>query len=151
MSVPHRVSMTAFLATLSLQLFACAGIVRFPEIPRGYDGRPEAASAYGRGDYTTALRIARPPAEQGNAAAQYDLAVLYERGRGVPRDYAEAASWYRKAAEQGFFPAQTNLGSMYEEGRGVAADINEAVAWYRKAAAQGDDAAQRALRRLNLR
>ena len=40
-------------------------------------------------------------AEQGNAAAQYNLGVMYDNGEGVPQDYAEAAKWYRLAAEQG--------------------------------------------------
>ena len=40
-------------------------------------------------------------AEQGNAAAQYNLGVMYDNGEGVPQDYAEAAKSYRLAAEQG--------------------------------------------------
>jgi hypothetical protein len=40
-------------------------------------------------------------AEQGNAVAQYNLAVCYERGEGTEPDEAMAAQWYRKAADQG--------------------------------------------------
>ncbi len=58
-------------------------------------------AAYQRGDYATALREWRPLAEQGNTEAQYGLGVMYDKGRGVPRDHAEALQWYRKAAEQG--------------------------------------------------
>jgi len=53
-----------------------------------------------RGDYATALRLWRPLAEQGDAAAQYNLGNMYVKGAGVPQDDAEAVKWYRLAAEQ---------------------------------------------------
>ncbi len=34
---------------------------------------------------------------------------MYETGRGVAQDYAEALKWYRLAAEQGVAIAQFNL------------------------------------------
>ena len=34
---------------------------------------------------------ARAKAEQGDAAAQYNLGMLYADGRGVPQDHVEAA------------------------------------------------------------
>ena len=52
---------------------------------------------------------------------------MYETGRGVERDYAEAAKWYLKAAEQGFAPAQNHLAMMYYSGRGVGQDYREAA------------------------
>ena len=51
-------------------------------------------------------------AAQGNAAAQFNLGVMYENGRGVRRDDAEAVKWYRQAAAQGLAQAQFNLGVM---------------------------------------
>ena len=79
----------------------------------------------------------RAKAEQADAAAQFNLGVMYYEGRGVWQDYNQAAAWYRKAAEQGHAKAQTNLGMMYEKGQGVPQDYNQAVAWYRKASEQG--------------
>ena len=67
---------------------------------------------------------------------------MYDQGRGVPQDDAEAVAWYRRAAEQGNARAQYNLGGMYREGRGVPQDDAEAVAWYRRAAEQGHARAQ---------
>jgi hypothetical protein len=99
-------------------------------------------AAYQRDDYETALRLIRPPAEQGNADAQFGLGVMYSKGHGVPQDYAAAASWFRKAADQGDAVAQSNLGMMYANGQGVRQDYAAAVSWYRKAADQGDTAAQ---------
>ncbi len=66
----------------------------------------EGAAAYQRGDYATALRLLRPLAEQGDAAAQNNLGVISANGRGVPQDDAEAAKWFRLAAEQGLVEAQ---------------------------------------------
>lgn len=97
-----------------------------------------AEAAYHRGDYATALRLLKPLAEKGDPNAQYNLAILYYEGRGVPRNYAEAAKWYRKAADQGDVSAQYNLGNMYKDGQGVPQDYAEAVKWFRKAAEQGD-------------
>jgi S1-C subfamily serine protease len=68
--------------------------------------------------------------------------MMYDNGRGVPKDSAEAVKWYRKAAEQGFAPAQVDLGAMYHNGDGVLKDSAEAVKWFRKAADQGDSSAQ---------
>ena len=97
----------ALSASFSLHLVAgCAGTAY---ISLGYPGRQDAATAYRRGDYATALRITQPLAEQGNPSAQYDLGVLYEKGRGVAKDEVEAATWYRKAADQGYEQAQRAL------------------------------------------
>ena len=43
----------------------------------------------------------RLAADQGDAAAQFNLGVMYDNGRGVLKDEAEAVRWYRLAAEQG--------------------------------------------------
>ena len=40
----------------------------------------------------------RALAEQGDAEVQYNLGGMYQLGRGVPQDYAEAVRWYRLAA-----------------------------------------------------
>ena len=98
--------------------------------------------AYNRGDYATAWEEWLPLAEQGHAAAQSNLGLMYSSGHGVPQDYAVAAKWYRRAAEQGFARAQFNLGTMYEHGKSVAQDYAEAAKWYRLAAEQGDGLGQ---------
>ena len=94
-------------------------------------GFDEGAAAYKRGDYETAFREMKPLAEQGDAAAQLLLGVMYSQGQGVSQDETEAASWWRKAAKQGDALAQFNLGVMYDLGRGVSQDSAEAVRWYR--------------------
>src|SRR3546814_8384958 len=46
--------------------------------------------------------------------SQYRLGLMYENGRGVPMDLAEAEKWYGRAAEQGYSGAQYNLGRSEE-------------------------------------
>lgn len=102
----------------------------------------EALNAHNRGDYSTALRLFRPLAEQGDTNAEFFLGAMYQFGRGVPRDDAKAVKWFRKAAAQGDTGAQNHLGFMYKRGRGVPQDYAEAARWYRKAAEQGHIASQ---------
>ena len=89
-------------------------------------------------DYSLAAKYYRIAAEKGMAAAQCDLAYLYESGLGVNRDPKLAAIWYRKAALQGDAEAQNNLGVLYSQGQGVARNAAAAVHWFRLAAAQSD-------------
>jgi len=56
--------------------------------------------AYDRGDYATALKEWRPLAEQGDATAQINLAVLYGDGLGVLKDYVQAHMWAYLAEAQ---------------------------------------------------
>jgi TPR repeat protein/S1-C subfamily serine protease/uncharacterized protein YecT (DUF1311 family) len=95
-----------------------------------------------RGDYATAMRIWRSLADQGDAAAQHNLGLMYANGQGVPQNYAAAVNWFRKAADQGDAKAQSNLGYAYLNGQGVAQDDAAAMSWYRKAADQGHVTAQ---------
>lgn len=105
----------------------------------------DAIAAYNRKDYSTALRLFRPLADQGIASAQSYLGRMYNNGQGLPQDYVVAVTWYRKAAEQGDSSAQWSLGIMYYEGQGVPQDYTVAVEWFRKAAQRGDPHAQLAL------
>jgi len=87
-------------------------------------------------------------AEQGNAEAQFNLGLLYDRGRGVPEDKSEALRWYRRAATQGDMFAQNALGDKYWEGTGVPKDDTKAVWWWRLAADKGFAPAQHSLGKL---
>lgn len=95
-----------------------------------------------RGDYATALREWQPLAEQGDALAQYNLGVLYRKGRGMPQDDVQARQWYAKAAAQGQAKAQYNLGTLYFNGDGVPKDYQQALRWFRLAADQREALAQ---------
>lgn len=101
--------------------------------------------AYNAGDYATAMKEWKPLAEQGDAAAQFNVGVMHERGKGVLKDNSEAAKWYELSAEQGHAHAQYNLGLMYIKGDGVSHDVTEALKWYRLSVEQGNAYAQKSL------
>ena len=63
----------------------------------------------------------RRAADQGVAAQSSSTQVAPRRiGRGVPKDYKEAAKWYAQGGRPGrCHKAQFNLGVMYYYGRGV--------------------------------
>jgi uncharacterized protein len=121
--------------TASLMLVATVGAAVAGEFE-------DATAAYNRGDYPTALHLISALAEQGDADAQFNLGLLYNKGKGVTQNYVEAVKWYGLAADQGHPGAQLNLGVMYKNGQGVAQNYAEAVKWYRLAADQGTAEAQ---------
>ena len=93
----------------------------------------------------------------GDAGAQYNLGMMYEKGSGVSQNYDRAVElytkaanqghagaqwWCRKSANQGLAQAQDILGTMYKHGLNVPQDDEHAVHWYKKAADQGYARAQ---------
>ena len=67
---------------------------------------------------------------------------MYDEGRGVPEDDAEAVRWFRLASEQGVAEAQAKLGVMYTNGEGVIKDAVMAHMWFNLAGANGIEAAR---------
>ena len=85
------------------------------------------------------MRWLRLAATQGDAAAQFRLAIADSVGRGVPEDDAEAARWYRLSAEQEYAAAQYHLGAAYAGGRGVGQDAVQAHMWFNLSATEGSE------------
>ena len=100
-------------------------------------GFSEAMAAYRVADYRKAYEEFLPLAEGGMAAAQYKLGLMYENGRGVPKDLAMAETWYSRAAEQGYSSAAYNLGFVYYSHN----DISGTTQWWSRAAQDGDEQA----------
>ena len=98
----------------------------------------DGVAAYKRGDYATAVALMEPLAEEGDAAAQYNLGITYARGLTGRKDYERSIKWFRRAADQGAALAQFNLGVIYQRGLGVPQDYAEAAKWY-LAAANGEE------------
>ncbi len=94
--------------------------------------------AWGRGDYTSAIKAWRPLAISGDADAQFNLVQAYKLGRGVPVDLKQAEDWYRKAALQGHLQAEDNYGLvMFQNG-----NRQQALPWIEKSATRGEPRAQ---------
>ena len=89
--------------------------------------------AYDRADYSTALKVWLPKAQEGDPEAMTNVGEIYEKGLGLAPDYEVAAFWYNKAAELDFARAQINLGYLNEMGLGVERNPRKALEWYRKA------------------
>ena len=102
-----------------------------------------------RGNNTEALMWYRKAAEQGHAAAQFDLGqMMYESGSGIEKNLKQAVYWIQKAAEQGHADAVNRLKEIAEEWyqRGETAkekqNYTEAAECYRNAARIGHANAQ---------
>jgi len=90
-----------------------------------------------RGDGVRVASMWQKSCEGGYALGCYSLGWMFDRGRAVAQDDAEAVSLYRQACELGYALGCSNLGGMYAYGRGVAQDDAEAVSLYRQACKMG--------------
>ena len=89
------------------------------------------------GDQAHAFTLYLSAAKAGVPEAQFNVAVMYDSGRGTRHDALQAALFYAFAAVNGNARAAYNLGLLYESGDGVSRNIGLARAWYRKAAEAG--------------
>ncbi len=126
------------LSNSCLLLFLIFGVITTAWAETFDDG----VVAYRNGNYMRALKIWTPLAEAGDAAAHFNIGIMFAAGQGVEPDQRRAVDHYRKAAEKGYPPAQFNLGAAYVDGKGVKADIAKAIEWWQKAAANDLDRAQ---------
>ena len=83
-------------------------------------------------------KILLAAAASGEPTAAYEVATRFAEGRGVPRNFQEAAVWYERAARAGLAPAMFRLGALYEKGNGVVKNLNEARRLYLAAAEKGN-------------
>jgi len=99
----------------------------------------DALKAYHQGGYMKAFSLFFSLAKEGDAKAQYNVAMMYENAQGVTKDTIEARKWYEKAAQQGNAQAQYNLGYIYakEAKKGNPHGYEKAKYWYEKAAKGG--------------
>ena len=105
------------------------------------DDFQNARDAIDKEDYKTAHQIFLKLAKKGHVEAQFNLALIYDLGKGVPKNHKEAVKWYRLAAEQGLAEAQLNLGVNYGLGRGVPQDYVLAHMWHNLAGSNGNEIA----------
>jgi TPR repeat protein len=89
-------------------------------------------------DDLKALSYYRRAAEQGYQTAQFQVAWIYENGRGVPKDYATALLWYQKLADEGSPIGTRGVGWMYYKGWATDQDYQKAREYFDKASQMGD-------------
>ena len=95
----------------------------------------------------------RKAADLGDRLAEYSIARMCERRRGVPRDVAQAVGWYKRLAEVDAHvdsaadpfslgtrwarEAEQALARIYDRGDGIPRDATQALYGYRKLAEHG--------------
>ena len=94
------------------------------------------------GKFDEAKKIFLKMARKSIPEAQFNLALMYQDGKGVPRSMKKAAKWYTKAADNGMDEALLNLGCMYLLGNGVPTSEKKAFDLVQKAADNGYGKAQ---------
>lgn len=105
---------------------------------------PEAAVALGfiaetvEDNEAQALNEYEKAALKGDALGQYNLALMYLYGKGIPVNYSKAKELLAEAANQGIPEAMNQLGAIYFNGLGISRDTQQALAWYQKAAGLGN-------------
>jgi len=102
-----------------------------------------------RKDFVTVAKLLEKAAKLDHPNAQYNLAVMYQKGDGVEQDMQKALFWYEKAAEAHLAIAQYNLGMIYFEGSIVEKNEEKAKELWQKAANQGLEAAVKLMYSIN--
>ena len=83
----------------------------------------------------TTMRHLRHAAERGDAAAQFNLGILYnsrldDNGYAIEANRAEAIKWLLAAAEQGLPRAQSRLAELYAGGPNASGNFVNACVWF---------------------
>jgi len=94
-------------------------------------------AAFEAKNFSQAMQLLNPYAEEGDAEAQFRVAIMHQNGLGVVANPMAAYKWMKASAEQGLAMAQHSLGFMYMEGECVDQNGEKAVEWFTKAADQG--------------
>lgn len=128
----------AIIVGVSLIVGALAGSIGM--MPEKRTGVAEQADSSAK-RLTDVLKLA----EEGDPAAEYELAMMYMDGSVGPRKETEARKWLERSAAQGNTSAQFELGLALRDGRGGIQDYLAATKWISLAAEAGDGKAQFAL------
>ncbi len=116
---------------------ACAKAAALPGAPRRMFF--QLARAYDKlkvpRDALAAYQVA---AEMKHPGAMHNMAILYSKGAGVPRDYGRARALFEAAAAAGVSASYHEIGVMYGSGQGGPRDWAQARFYYEKAIALGE-------------
>ena len=85
----------------------------------------------GQRDAGISLTDSTPSADRDLREAVNRLAIMYARGRGLPKKPRLAFKLFRTMAIEGYTPAMVNLGTIYELGLAGRRDHRRAYAWIR--------------------
>lgn len=92
-----------------LQRSLIAILLSFLLVSNAFADREQAFQAQAHGDYGNAAKLWLQLANDGDPLAQYNLALLYQRGAGVNADNNLFRYWLSMAARQGLVEAYTSI------------------------------------------
>ena len=95
--------------------------------------------------YGEALPLLLRAAEAGDVKSRHFVAMLYENGNGVARDFEKAAYWYRRTAESGDREAMLTYAMIRALGKGTDADVADACHWATRSLHGGNEKARQTL------
>ena len=84
------------------------------------------------------IQFLKQAAENGDAAAQYELAIELGKGKKTFKSEKDIAFWFEKAAVQNYRNAAYAIGYYYTIGRGVTRNYDKAIEWLERSAATAD-------------
>lgn len=93
-----------------------------------------AGHAYAKQEFEKAFDLWNQAAEMGNADAQYQVARLYQQGRGVQQNLAKAFQYIQQSANNRQAQAQYELAQHYLQGELVNKNETLALYWMQSAA-----------------
>jgi len=128
----------AAIVGVALVVGALAGSIGFT--PEKRASVPDQTAQHA-GRFTDLAKLA----DKGDPAAEYELAMAYMNGSGVPKNETVARKWLERSAGHGNTAAQYELGLALREGRGAIQDFPGAMKWINLAAEAGYGNAQFAL------
>ncbi len=105
----------------------------------------EGFAAYQAGDFKKAYALWLPPAEAGNAEAQFRIGRLYDFGEGVEKNDVQTVFWYDAATKQSHTSAAFNLGLHFTIKDEKLINQVKAISYYLIAANNNDIEAQHSL------
>lgn len=126
----HRVERSRALACLAVALAILMAPVS------GVAGYQEGLRFVKKSSWDQAIQEFLPLANEGHAASQFSLGLIYQRGHGVDRDAKKAREYYLQAAKQRYWPAYNNLAQMYLDGDGVKQNRATSFKLFKKAATE---------------
>lgn len=126
-----------------------------PFAPSGAEkGRQALRDAYGIGSAASGadLQALIGAAKGGDREAQYELAMHYREGKGLPKMPQHAVVWMKRSASAGYAKAQYSFGKWLLDGQpALDRDVPQGVRFIRQAAEQGYSPAQNLLGTLYVR
>ena len=89
-------------------------------------------------DFQNALPLVKEAAENGNAEAQCNYGIYFQKGIIVPHNDSIAFYWFLKSANQNWAKGQWRVATYYMESTFLKPDFTKAFYWIQKCAYQGE-------------